>query len=415
MTRLTETLRKAAPAALAAAVCAAALFFYTLIQPINPAWIDLQVFLETGRNLWSGESLYSWAHSGEGPVFLYPPAFAAIWAPLSRLPDAVAVYIWAGLVLWVAVTGVWRLCGAFAPETGPRARFFVMSLAMVAPVFLRDLTYNGANLLITGLVAHAVCDLRSRAWARCGLLLALAVHTKFLPIVLAPLLLTPQWRRAFAWFVSGLVAWNLLVLPFAVGAHGLAGVGACLEMPLDYLRTLVVPRAQGLDASVVAPLAGGNLSFPGTAGRLGAQWLGVEARDWFARAGFCVAAALYLAALLASWKRRGEPAPFILAWGLCLMAAVMGNVSTLPHHLVPLLLCMVPVVAAQSRWRAYGVAVALYAGVYAPAVAWLADPQADSIPAAFAVHGGIALTLAAVLGFLTLDALRPAAPAPASQ
>jgi hypothetical protein len=391
--------------------CCVFVAFCALMQPASPTGPDIAVFRATGEAMWKGRPLYDWVLKTQKDVsiYLYPPVFACFWAPLSQLPPLPAFLLWATAVAVIGVHGVWRLFGALCGPGLRRLQALGLSLALVAPVWLLDITGNGANVLITGLVAHALAALRYKRYRRVGVWLSLAVNIKFLPVVLIPLLLLRrQWCGAALYATVGIFAWNLLVLPFAVVANGLNGILWPIIHMADYLTSLVLPHFLSLDSSVVGVAGGANWSLPDTARRLvsvfmnGNRSVGVNV-GWI---GFALAASLYGLGAAGAWRHRRAPMPAVAAWGACLMAAVLGNVSTLAHHVAPILLCCAPEAAKPTRSRIYGLGIALYGGVYAMYLGWLTDPSGRSLLATLNWFGCATFVLVVLLVSVAVGLLR---------
>jgi Glycosyltransferase family 87 len=163
----------------------------------GPSWwaIDLQLVLDAGNRLGSGQPVYA------DPKFLYPPLAAVIGRPL-------AVFDWFTLSLVYAVTKVALAVLAVRAVTygwRPPDRVLAIVGLVCSLSFLHDLMLGNANVLLVGAMAVAAFG---RATPRNGALLGLAAAVFAKPL-LAPMLL---WLLVFrrpvlaGTMIAGLVA-----------------------------------------------------------------------------------------------------------------------------------------------------------------------------------------------------------------
>ncbi|WP_295692685.1 glycosyltransferase 87 family protein [Lapillicoccus sp.] len=151
-------------------------------------WVDLDVYQRGALALLRGEDLY--AVSVHGLYFTYPPFGAAIFTPLSGLPEAVARWGFTGVSLTgfaVAMVVVGRRAGLRLP----------VSIAVSAAVawsepFSQGLVLGQVNTI---LMAMVLVDLLLVSRGRQGYLVGLAAGIKLIPAVFVLyFVLKRDWR-----------------------------------------------------------------------------------------------------------------------------------------------------------------------------------------------------------------------------
>ena len=177
---------------------------------------DYPLWYETGQRVLHGQSAFYKDRNDEYP-FMYPPAAAAVLAPLSALGKLplVLVQIAVNTAGWaVAILApVYLLTGRLRPgERDPLALlFWVPSLIAAGYIWNTYLEGQPAFLLSALLLAMFVCVRRRIAWGA-GLALAAAAGLKGFPILAVPYLIWRRQWRALAYTGLFLAAF-LLVLP----------------------------------------------------------------------------------------------------------------------------------------------------------------------------------------------------------
>jgi Glycosyltransferase family 87 len=251
----------------------------------GPSWwaIDLQLVLDAGARLGSGQPLYA------DPKFLYPPLAAVVGRPLALLDPFAISLLYAALKVVLAVIAVRALTPGWRP---PNRVLAVVGLVCSLP-FLHDVMLGNANVLLVGAMAVAVF---ARPTPRSGVLLGLAAAIFAKPL-LAPLLLwllvfrRPVFAGAVAAglaataagvLVAGLsayVAWTSALAagskyaePFA-GNHGLTALAPTLWAPVAVVTATllaVVLARRGPRVGLASAAASGILLAPyvGTYGAL---------------------------------------------------------------------------------------------------------------------------------------------------
>jgi hypothetical protein len=356
-----------------AALWAVGLLLVTLACLVHAGWdrslIDAKAYWEAAARLRAGAPLYGLAPSSEMErAYLYPPAFAALFAPLTLLPPAWGYALWMGLhlpLLLAAIGTLESLCGLRSPRRRMRHRLLLAG-ALLLPL-VGEIEEGQANLLMLASLALGLRALERGRLVAGGLLVALPAHVKLVPVVvLLALLAQRRWRAARA-TAFGLLGLTLLPLAWTVPALGpLAGAERCLDMHLEFVRRVIAPAGEGAvrgfeqfyasNHSIAAWLhrlfaEGVRFSpFPGLADWRGPLLFTLPRAAL--RATALVAALLLLAAALHRARGlAGERRGGVLGIGLVLTAAQLGSVTFWEHHMVFLALLLTPLAAVRDPPR----------------------------------------------------------------
>ncbi len=183
--------------------------------------LDFGSYYRAGAAVARGQTPYTVDAHGPLGAYSYAPAYAYLFAPLSRLDYFWACRVWMALN-WLATLG----CFALALEliVGPRRRQGRWAVALLAAVPTAGYFWANVRVGQTGAVmlllclGWAVCRRRGRPFAG-GLLLAAAGALKLATGLLVPYLaLRRDWRGLAGVLVGGLA---LFLLPAAwVGWQG---------------------------------------------------------------------------------------------------------------------------------------------------------------------------------------------------
>jgi alpha-1,2-mannosyltransferase len=224
-----QGLARAAQAALLA--LAATLYVLVMVQAAGRHQ-DLDTYLQAGRDLLAGRSLYApflthpFPDPTLRPAFIYPPAFALLLAPLSLVPAGAAPVLWLG-AMQAAIAGAlalsWR---ALRPQ--PWAVVLMIAATLTFYPLWVDAIQGQANGMILLLsVAGIFLVVRGRSTG--GLAIGGAAALKLTPaFLLLWLLVERRWRAAM----------------FCLAGFALAtGLGALIR-PADSLSffTRVLPQ-----------------------------------------------------------------------------------------------------------------------------------------------------------------------------
>jgi hypothetical protein len=183
------------------------------------------VFRKGALGWWNGRILYV------GPdYFRYSPVFATLLAPFVALPGVVGniVFDLAGLALLFHATR--RLTRAVFPAfVLSRNESAVLVLSLVGVI--RSVWSSQAHPWCAALIFLGAAALVEQRWWAVAFALALAVHLKLFPIVLAGIVAV-LWPRKMSWRLpAAFGAWA--ALPFIRGRPGQA-----VEMYRDWLARL---------------------------------------------------------------------------------------------------------------------------------------------------------------------------------
>lgn len=148
------------------------------------------VYWTAARQWWAGQDMYgSKELSHEGfHGFLYFPQAAVLSSPLAFLPLGAAEAAWRAINLFVLAWGFWRLAALVSRHSfGGTGLWFGLGTLLGIPTLLGSAQNGQFNIIITGLMAHAVVELfHGRHW-RTAALLALGIALKPHVIVFAML------------------------------------------------------------------------------------------------------------------------------------------------------------------------------------------------------------------------------------
>ncbi|MCC6150345.1 MAG: DUF2029 domain-containing protein [Planctomycetes bacterium] len=311
---------------------------------------DHSVYWMAGERMAAGDqAMYEPPRDDANMVgaFIYPPAFAALFAPMTFLPRQAAYALWAVIQLvfiGASVALLLRVQGARHWRIG------LWTLLVLLWPLMANISAGQINTLIALLCIAGWYQLERGHDARAGVLFALGAHIKVLPVVLLAMLVAQRkYRAAAAMAVAGFM---FMLLPFVwmAPAHGLAGgLQATLHVDLSYAQRL---RGAGADTENKSTSgwnadidmwrkAEGNLAFAGFAERHLTAGSARQAGIW---CGFAFALAMFVGALALA-RRVRSPAGRLGVVGLCMIAAALGNQLAWQAHMVLLSMVVLPVLA----------------------------------------------------------------------
>ncbi len=170
-------------------------------------WYDIRGFFTTHRPLYGPGAVM-----GFPMIFRYPPVFALLFFPLTKLPFAVAGAVWAcleALVLFAAVCWLKRTLSLSLNVAAGLGALFIAGPYLY-------LTFKDGNMqwFVTVLTLVAIV-LSDRRPALSGCALAFGASIKIWPLLFVPLLLARARRPALWWTaLAGAVLWLLPVVFF---------------------------------------------------------------------------------------------------------------------------------------------------------------------------------------------------------
>lgn len=287
--------------------------------PSDPEFgYDVDAYIGAARAVMSGESPYPHIEPGgtltPGPfgLYPYPPVTALAFVPLALLPTDVAHLAWFGILIAVAILVGFTLVRPLPPER----RDWAAAAYLAYLPLLSELRFGNLNL-----VTLAVCLL---AWHRrdrpviAGLLFAVAIGLKLLPLALIGfLLLAGRWRIvawvAAAFAIVGAISWPWLGAEWIEFMGVLRAIGAGIPasgsniLP-DAIGATQLRYALPLTAVAVAVLAGWAVRRDPARERLGFA-VALAGAPLLATSVWFIYLVLALPALLASDGERPAPVP----------------------------------------------------------------------------------------------------------
>jgi alpha-1,2-mannosyltransferase len=277
----------------------------------------------------ASEALYAGGdpYAATDNAYFYPPLLAVLFGPVTWLPIAPASLLFFALkfvmLIWTLVACD-RLVGGDG-FTGGRRTLFVLGLVFVASRFwMADLQYGNTNVVIMFLMIAAISwDRDDRPWAA-GLVLALAVSIKIVPVFLCLHFLVLRRWRTLVYFSVGMALLNLLPWLFLQG-HWLATWNAYFDagVAAKLSQRLAQPDNQSLWGLL-------NRKFP-------TQPLADLRLGWF-----LVSGALGLWAGWVTWAaRRKGPLALTAAASLYFLVGLMVSPGSWVVHYTAVLLPMV--------------------------------------------------------------------------
>ncbi|MCC6574608.1 MAG: DUF2029 domain-containing protein [Planctomycetes bacterium] len=296
-------------------------------------------------------------------LYVYPPAFASIFAFFTLFPPDVGMVLWAGVLMLgvlVSVRAVYDICRNPALGTFARFCWALLPLAGTLPANL----YEGQiNLLVTATACTGLALIARRRDIVGGSLVGLAFHLKVIPIVLIAVLAVQGRWRACLGVGFGLVLFYFTPLIWTVPRHGIVeGIRVNNQIGMEYFVGRAVQRVAHQKGQYVGGTRAPNISFSAALSRCfqsGATlYYGMPERgpliapvnETVVRfAGLAIPGALFLLSLLLAWRKRAMPLVSAGAAGLALAAAHLGSLPCWPHHLCALVLWAGPLIALSRK------------------------------------------------------------------
>ena len=342
-------------------LCAALAALTVGMQYFWQAWtLDIDVYWEAGERMRAGAGdLYlepTDPQNGVG-IFIYPPTFAVLFAPLTFLPRWLGYGLWGMVQLAAIAATLWFARRFLGVRHEGRVDFWLIVLLSVFGAAWETIREGQVNFIVLSCMTGGLyCISRERS-LQGGIWLALAAHLKIIPgVLLAVLIVQRRWRAALG-MLLGLALFYFSPLIWTIPALG-AGAGFERNQVLarQYYDEVAGPRLERQQATSVGGPRAPNHAFSAVMQRyfmnVGVSNLTVqrgpllfEADNRFTRwGGFGIAGLLYLLALALAWRRR-DSLSFSAACGLAFVAATLGNVLCWPHHLAALALLVGPLAA----------------------------------------------------------------------
>lgn len=198
-------------------VCIIALLVYLLIDARIPG--DFSIYVQASADLFHKKDIYTqlynqWYH------YYYSVLFAIILYPFTKLPLYVSQFLWLALNAWFVYRVVkiiaWWLD---ADSLKPRTKELLLLLCFVFGFrFLRDNFHlKQMTIALLYLSLEGMYFVNSGKKATGGLLIAIVINIKLLPIVLLPYLLYRREIKVFSYtllFYAGMMFLPSLIIGF---------------------------------------------------------------------------------------------------------------------------------------------------------------------------------------------------------
>src|SRR5579871_398569 len=214
------------------------------------------IYQRAGHSWLAGTDLYETA----GDPFRYSPLVAALFTPLSVLPDAIGDLLWrsANVSLYLAALGWCSSLVLVPPLIGSRrAAWFLL----VLPLSVGSLNNGQSNVLVLGLMLAAVAGTSRGRWNLVSLCLALACLFKGYPLALALLLTACYPRRLAVRFGVALAVGLCLPFFLQTPSYVLDQYRAWIGHLQANDRHLLAPHLWYRDLRLLSSLLGAELSY----------------------------------------------------------------------------------------------------------------------------------------------------------
>ncbi|MCB9892864.1 MAG: DUF2029 domain-containing protein [Planctomycetes bacterium] len=343
-----------------------------VLQTFGPGLIraeprDAMVYWEASRVMQEGEGdIYNtggWESFNQ--PYIYPPAFAAAFTPITWLDDRpemdpkqrgllrpypfpAGAYVWVALhaVMWAAA--IWLLVCALSDDHTRRLWLAMLATLGTWGAIWMDADFGNVNLLILLMMVAGLSQvLRGRELGG-GMLIGAAAMVKIMPGVLFVIFMAQRRWKACGGVALGALALWLLPLLITVPNHGLiGGIGANIDMTGAWLNDLLFPSLRSAEYGNTAPYIFANTSVDAALHRLFGEGVQLKIHTWdsgdlgpllFALPGWLIKlvgiaapVAGFGAAVTAAARRKDPRAQWGMA-GLAFMAASSANVLFWHYH-----------------------------------------------------------------------------------
>ena len=218
----------------------ACLSYYATTYVTKDDLIDLKIYLYSAERLNRGEHIYNVRYAFPLRAtdfelqYLYPPALAALLAPLvsipTLIPTPIIILLWqCGSIIALALTAYMLaqlLSGYVGPRRSPANSYVLFLLLALWPPTLYGIAWGQVNAFILALLVGAAFFTSKRRDRLAGLSLGLAIALKATPaILIVPFIVNKRWRALFYCCLGALAAH----LPLILYPNGLATIQSFLS------------------------------------------------------------------------------------------------------------------------------------------------------------------------------------------
>jgi len=177
---------------------------------------DFKVFLEASKLVRNGENPYNeWIFVSEGNycLYFYSPLWAILLIPFSYLPNFIPNIIWLFSNLFFLYR-IFHLLKGFIDLNAITKRQLFWIIILCILMSIRFILYNFGMIQMTIFILWAVLEsyrlIKDNKVVYGGMLLALAINIKILPIVILPYLLYRSYIKGFVWTLVFSIAFLFL-------------------------------------------------------------------------------------------------------------------------------------------------------------------------------------------------------------
>jgi hypothetical protein len=166
------------------------------------------IFKQSFFHLIGNKDLYQLYPSEHWDFFKYSPAFSLLFAPLAILPDALGLFLWNSLNVFVLFFALWNL-----PFQTFKTRLYIIGVIIIE--LITSVQNSQSNGLIAGLIIYAFILLERKKTALASLFIVLTIAIKLFGFVaLALFIFYPDKFKAVLYALG----WTLLLafLPLLV-------------------------------------------------------------------------------------------------------------------------------------------------------------------------------------------------------
>ena len=222
----------------------ACLSYYATTYVTEDDLIDLKIYLYSAERLSRGESIYNVRYAFPLRAtdfelqYLYPPALAALLAPLVSISTTIItpiitpiiIFVWqCGSIIALALTAYMLaqlLSGYVGTRRSPANSYVLFLLLALWPPTLYGIAWGQVNAFILALLVGAAFFTSKRRDRLAGLSLGLAIALKATPaILIVPFIVNKRWRALFYCCLGALAAH----LPLMLYPNGLATIQSFLS------------------------------------------------------------------------------------------------------------------------------------------------------------------------------------------
>ena len=327
---------------------------------------DTAVYIEAANRMRAGTNhLYAPPSDGFNIIgsYTYPPAFAALFAPLTFFERPVTQFLWRLVLAACAIAAGLCLFLLFEIRKPDHVRDFGFALcAVCAGALILDISWGNANLPVMACVAAGMLCLERNKPLLGGAWLGLAAQLKVIPVVLLLVLVAQRRFKAALAMMAAMGLFYFLPLLWFVPASGvMEGAARNHEATRAFVFDQALHRASSQDVSNVGSTAISNSSFFAVSQRLfveGAPTLAMAWSDeWLPGEGPLLIAVdasivrfmalppallLFVVALWAASRLRRDVYARSAAFGLALVPALLGNLLCWGYSLVHVGLMFAP-------------------------------------------------------------------------